>query len=218
MGSLPLVHLLFRAGLSQKTLDYAFKAVIQTGTDHRVEKELVALGADFPADPDFLVTFTGMLPASSHRALEVTEILLCTHHPPKHPAALSVMKMAAKTTPTGGNLQETLLILLANVILAPLEVYEVLLAHLRPENDGVQGRPWSFCGLDGSQNSRPPRTSNGADSYGFATCWYRLGRLRQGSPRSFTTSGDREKRRAALRSKRHPRDGDRICPRDCPQP
>jgi hypothetical protein len=138
MGSLPLVFLplvllLFRAGLSQKTLDYAFKTVIQTGTDHR-EKELVALGADFPVDPDFLVTFTGMLSASSHRALEVTETLLCTHHPSRHPAALAAMKMAAKTTPTDRILQETLSILLANVILAPLEVYEVLLPAIEGRN------------------------------------------------------------------------------------
>lgn len=94
----------------------------------------MALGADFPADPDFLVTFTGMLSASSHRALEVTEILLSTHHPPKHPAALAAMKIAAKTIPTDRNLQETLSILLANVILAPLEVYEVLLAAIEGRN------------------------------------------------------------------------------------
>ncbi|KAK0752705.1 hypothetical protein B0T18DRAFT_423388 [Schizothecium vesticola] len=104
MGSLPLVHLFFRAGLSQKSLDYAFKTAIQTRTDHRVEKELVALGADFPADPDFLVTFT------------------------------AAMNMAAKTIHTDNNLQETLSILFANVILAPLEVYEVLLAAISGRN------------------------------------------------------------------------------------
>lgn len=51
MSSLPLVHLLFGAGLSQNTLDHALETAIQNGSNHIVEKELVALGADFPTTP-----------------------------------------------------------------------------------------------------------------------------------------------------------------------
>lgn len=132
MDSLPLVHLLSGAGLSQKTLDHALETAIQTGIDPRVEKELVALGADFPDDPGFLVTV--MSSTSSHRALRVTELLLSTHHPCKHPAALAAMKRAAMTMPTDKDLQETLSTLLANVILGPLELYEVLLAAIEGQN------------------------------------------------------------------------------------
>lgn len=92
MSSLPLVHLLFGAGPSQNTLDHALETAIRNGSNHIVEKELVALGADFPDNPGFLVTV--MSSASSHRVLRVTELLLSTHHPRKHPAALAAMKRA----------------------------------------------------------------------------------------------------------------------------
>lgn len=132
MSSLPLVHLLFGAGLSQNTLDHALETAIQNGSNHIVEKELVALGADFPDNPGFLVAV--MSSASSHRVLRVTELLLSTHHPRKHPAALAAMKRAAMTMPTDKDLQETLSTLLANVILGPLELYEVLLAAIDGQN------------------------------------------------------------------------------------
>lgn len=118
MSSLPLVHLLFGARLSQNTLDHALETAIQNGSNYIVEKELVALGADFPDNPGFLVTV--MSSASSHRVLRVTELLLSTHHPRKHPAALAAMKRAAMTMPTDKDLQETLSTLLANVILGPV--------------------------------------------------------------------------------------------------
>lgn len=132
MSSLPLVHLLFGAGLSQNTLDHALETAIQNGSNHIVEKELVALGADFSDNPGFLVTV--MSSASSRRVLRVTELLLSTHHPRKHPAALAAMKRAAMTMPTDKDLQETLSTLLANVILGPLELYEVLLAAIDGQN------------------------------------------------------------------------------------
>lgn len=132
MSSLPLVHLPFGAGLSQNTLDHALETAIQNGSNHIVEKELVALGADFPDNPGFLVAV--MSSASSHRVLRVTELLLSTHHPRKHPAALAAMKRAAMTMPTDKDLQETLSTLLANVILGPLELYEVLLAAIDGQN------------------------------------------------------------------------------------
>lgn len=132
MGSLPLMHLLSGAGLSQKTLNHALETAIQTGSDHSAERELVALGADFPDDPNFLVTL--MLSASSHCALQVTELLLSTHHPREHLPTLAVMKRAAKTIPTDRDLQETLSTLLANVILAPPEADEVMLAAIEGQN------------------------------------------------------------------------------------
>ncbi|KAK1831411.1 hypothetical protein QBC39DRAFT_407805 [Podospora conica] len=135
LGSLALVHVLWRAGLSQKCLDNALAKAIHIGNNHRVEKELVALGANFPADPKFLATF--MSSASSERALQATKLFLSTQIPPQHSTAIAAMKRAAKTIPTDNNLQETLSILLANVILAPLESYEVLLAAIDGQNLGA---------------------------------------------------------------------------------